>query len=118
MEKFFKKLLISGPKLPFKLIGSPMVTSPSGKGVVVIGGYNMSEIKESHAMLELKDISSKEWIPLKQTLQHARDDHVAITIPDDWTIPNTDKYSATQNGRKRKSQKQRSSRKRKAQIHG
>ena len=86
MEKVFKKLLISGPKLPFKLSGSAMVTSPSGKGVIIIGGYNHTEYKISNALLELKGISSKEWVPLKQTLQHRRYGHVAIPIPDNWTI--------------------------------
>ena len=102
MEKVFKKLFISGPKLPFELSRSTMVTSPSGKGVVVIGGYNKNGYKD--ALLELKGISSKEWVPLKQTLQHVRENHVAIPIPDDWTIPNTDKVTTQkqQHGRKRK----------------
>ena len=92
MEKvFFFKLLISGAKLPFKLYDSAMVTSPSGKGVVVIGGFNVNE--DTNALHELKSISSKEWVPLKQTLQHARDAHIAISIPDDWTIPNTDELT-------------------------
>ena len=60
-----------------------MVPSPSGKGVVVIGGYNRTERTCSNALLELKG-SSNEWIPLKQTLQHARERHVAIPIPDEW----------------------------------
>ena len=79
-----------------------MVTSPSGKGVIVIGGYNKDEGKKSNALLELKGISSKEWIPLKQTLQHARREHVAISIPADWTIPNTDKAEITTQGSNRK----------------
>ena len=84
-----------------------MVTSPSGKGVVVIGGYNYNESKRSNALLELKGISSKEWVPLRQTLQHARKDHVAIAIPDDWTIPKTDEVTTQkqQHGRKRKAPK-------------
>ena len=73
-----------------------MVTSPSGKGVVVIGGYNWSEQKFSNAFLELKGVSSKEWVVLKQTLQHPREGHVAIPIPDDWKIPNSDEIT-TQN---------------------
>ena len=84
MKKVFKILLISGPKLPFKLQGSAMVTSPSGKGVVIIGGCNMtmSENKTSNALLELKGISSKEWVPLKQTLQHARTvSYTHLTLP-------------------------------------
>ena len=36
-------ILISGPKLPLdNLYGSTMVTSPTGKGVVVIGGITNS----------------------------------------------------------------------------
>ena len=73
--------------------------------MVVIGGYtyNHNESKYSNALLELKGISSKKWVPLKQTLQHAKKDHVAIAIPDDWTIPNTDEVKTK---RKQKAQKQ------------
>ena len=71
--------------MPFKLNGSAIVTSPSGKGVVIIGGRNQNEDKFSNALLELKGISSNEWVPLKQTLKHAREQHVAIPIHDDWT---------------------------------
>ena len=31
-----------------------MVTSPSGKGVVIVGGYNATTMKYSKALLELK----------------------------------------------------------------
>ena len=74
-----------------------MVTSPSGKGVIVIGGYNWNDLKESNVLLELKGIFSKELVPLKQTLQHARSSHVAIPIADDWTIPNTDDMTIQNN---------------------
>ena len=40
-----------------------MVTSPSGQGVAVIGGYNRNDGKYSNALRELKGISSKEWVP-------------------------------------------------------
>ena len=83
MTKVLKHSHISGPKLPFKLHESAMVPSPSGTGVVVIGGYNWTERKKSNALLELKG-SSMEWVPLKQTLQYAREGHVAIPIPDDF----------------------------------
>ena len=88
-----KNCLISGPKLPFRIWESAMVTSPSGKGVVVIGGVNMDDVcKYSNALLELKG-NPMHWIPLKQTLQHAREKHLAIPIPDDWTIPNYDEVA-------------------------
>ena len=78
-------LIFPGPKLPFKLVSTPsaMVPSPSGRGLVVIGGVNDNEGKHSNVLLELKG-SSMEWVPLKQTLEYARKDHVAIPIPDEW----------------------------------
>ena len=76
-------LIFPGPKLPFQLSFSSMVPSPSGRGLVVIGGWNDNEGKHSNVLLELKG-SSMEWVPLKQTLQYARHCHVAIPIPDDW----------------------------------
>ena len=76
-------LIFPGPKLPFQLEGSAMVPSPSGRGLVVIGGYNGNEGKSSNVLLELKG-SSMEWVPLKQTLEYARYRHVAIPIPDEW----------------------------------
>ena len=70
-----------------------MVTSPSGKGVIIIGGYNGNERKYSNALLELKN---KVWVQLKQTLKYAREAHGAIPIPDEWSISNTDEVT-TQN---------------------
>ena len=80
-----------------------MVTSPSGSGVIVIGGCNQNKVEDSNVLLELKGISSKEWVPLRKTLKYARQSHVAIPIPDDWTIPNIPKL---QNNKKHKAQKQ------------
>ena len=82
-----------------------MVTSPGGKGVIIIGEFNWDESKHSNALLELKGPS---WIPLKQKLQHARTAHVAIPIPVDWTIPNTNKVTTQKQkpDRKRKDPKQ------------
>merc|ERR1711881_100357 len=60
-----------GPKLPYKLRGSAMITSPTGRGVVVIGGYNHNEYKYSNAVLELTD-NAKKWITLEQSLQYSR----------------------------------------------
>ena len=61
-----------------------MVPSPTGHGVVIIGGWNDSTWKYSTALLELhgKNVKTLKWIPLKQTLQHARVGHLALTIPD------------------------------------
>ena len=63
-----------------------MITSPSGKGVVVIGGYNHSEFKYSNVLLELRiSGNSMKWVPLQQTLQYARSNHVAFIIPEEFT---------------------------------
>ena len=63
-----------------------MVTSPSGKGVVVIGGLNLREGKISNALHELKGISNEsKWVTLEQKLEHAKYFHVAIPIHKDWS---------------------------------
>ena len=58
-----------------------MVTSPTGKGVIVMGGETESE-EDSKEMFELSQ--SMEWTRLEQTLQI---DHyggqLAIPIPDE-----------------------------------
>ena len=76
-------ITISGPKLPFKLTASAMVTSPNGKGVIVIGGYNDSEYKYSNILLELcgNCLKNMKWVQLEQTLQVPRSGHVAFQIP-------------------------------------
>ena len=73
-----------------------MVTSPTGKGVVIIGGWNDSTWKYSTILLELKG-STMEWIPLKQTLQYARVGHIAFAIPDELTSCKTRKSSDDNN---------------------
>ena len=54
-----------------------MVTSPTGKGVILMGEVG----EDSKAMFELTD--SMEWIPMEQTLQHDHFYPVVIPIPDD-----------------------------------
>ena len=73
-----------GPKLPYFLFGSAMVTSTNGRGVVLIGGYNASEYKYSTTILELNNNTMK-WVALNQTLKYARKWHVALPIPDELT---------------------------------
>ena len=58
-----------------------MVTSPTGKGVIVMGGETESE-EGSKAMFELSQ--SMEWTRLEQTLQIEHyGGHLAIPIPDE-----------------------------------
>ena len=56
-----------------------MVTSPSGKGVIVMGGKT-ENWKKSKAMFELSQ--TMEWRRLEQTLQIEHFGHLAIPIPD------------------------------------
>ena len=56
-----------------------MVTSPTGKGVIIIGGCSFEG--SSKAMLELTH--SMEWARLEQTLQIEHFCPLAIPIPDE-----------------------------------
>ena len=74
-------MYISVPNLPLGLYGHTMVTSPTGKGVIAMGGITESD-ENSKEMFELSQ--SLEWTRLEQTLQI---DHyggqLAIPIPDE-----------------------------------
>ena len=80
-------LKISGPnfKLPSQIEKASMVTSPNGRGVVLIGGSLMG-FMFSKSMLELwgNSLETLKWIPLNHTLQFARRHHVAFLVPDDF----------------------------------
>ena len=70
-----------------------MVTSPNGKGVILIGGYNDSQAKTSKTLIELigNSIKSLEWIILEQKLKYLRSYHIAFSIPDDLSVPQREK---------------------------
>ena len=75
-----------GPSLPYKLRGAKMITSPTGKGVVLIGGYcSYDDYTEGkyNDFLELSGDSEKnlQWSLMTQKLQYPRSGHVAFTIP-------------------------------------
>ena len=54
-----------------------MVTSPTGKGVIAMGGY-------SKAMFELSQSTQWQWTRMEQTLQIQHDGRpLAIPIPDE-----------------------------------
>ena len=74
-----KSLYISGPNLPLKLEYPTMVTSPTGKGVIAMGGR--SSRRASKAMFELS--ASMQWTRLDQTLQIQHQASLAIPIPDE-----------------------------------
>ena len=58
-----------------------MVTSPTGNGVILMGGQTLLYFKKSKAMFELSD--SMEWKRLDQTLQNDDLSVLAIPIPDE-----------------------------------
>ena len=70
--------------MPFQLRNSAIVNTPSGQGIILIGGYNGSYRQYSNALLELKG-NSEEWIHLEQKLQFPREQHVAFHIPEELT---------------------------------
>ena len=74
---------ILGPELPVELIDFTMVTSPTGKGVVLIGGIGDRKNEYSDALIELtgESIETLKWAPLEQKLQIARSHHFSFYIP-------------------------------------
>ena len=94
-------IIFTGPRLPCRLERSAMVPSPSGHGVVLIGGksvYSYRKIMASteiNVLLELtayckpyrvNPMNSLEWIELDQKLEYSRCSHIAFIIDDDLTI--------------------------------
>ena len=73
-----------GPKLPFTIGGgSTMVSSPIGKGVVIIGGYTAYGLEKSVHLIELSgdSIKSLKWTQLQQSLLTPKACHVSFIIP-------------------------------------
>ena len=77
-----------GPDLPFGLVNPTMVTSPTEKGIVVIGGEIDEDFElqkgSSNALLELSRNSKGDlsWNILEQNLQFPRSHHVCFYVPD------------------------------------
>ena len=75
-----------GPKLPFALDDSTMISSLMEKSIVMIGGQKSgSIIKYSSDLLELSGDSKEtlEWKILEQKLQYPRYLHVSFSISND-----------------------------------
>ena len=84
-----------------QLADSTMITSPNGKGVVLIGGIGKLSTwypylgiggkiispNISNSIFELTgdSIESLEWICLEQKLKYSRYGHVTIGVPDEIT---------------------------------
>ena len=76
--------IILGPKLPFNMSGVAMVSSPTGRGVIVIGGRRPDHVSDpGHALIELSgdSIESLKWTFLEQKLKYKRFNHTSIIIP-------------------------------------
>ena len=70
-----------GPKLPFKVMDSAMVPSPTGNGLLIIGGRK-GGLSSSNEILELAINSSGflEWFVLGRRLKYAKYNHLAFQI--------------------------------------
>ena len=67
-----------------------MVTSSDGKGVILIGGNQggRKDVDPSVTLLQLKREANgwaSSWTTMKQKLKFARQEHVAIPIPNELT---------------------------------
>ena len=73
-----------GPKMPFKLSGSTIVTSPNGQGVMLIGGIgrNVTDNKgnDVDTVIELTAKPFMKWKILEQKLKYPRSYHVILPI--------------------------------------
>ena len=75
-----------GPKLPFALFGSTMISSPTEKGIVMIGGATTKGVTAnrivSYNFVELSgnSVETLEWKILEQKLHHPRYGHISFCI--------------------------------------
>ena len=80
------KKLSTGPKLPYKMDGGRMASSPDGNGVILFGGRKDFNYNHFASILELRS-DGKGWVgpwkTLKAKLQYPRSFHVVIPIVTD-----------------------------------
>ena len=78
--------LSTGPALPYDITGGAMASSPDGNGVILFGGYKMTEYPSSQpldSIFELKFVGvglGAYWTTLTTKLQHPRWEHVVIPL--------------------------------------
>ena len=84
--------------MPYVVRSSQMVTSPDGNGIILIGGQHIKLRRDKSGweswnitakILELRRHSNgwaSSWTTMKQKLKYARNQHVAIPIPNEFTM--------------------------------
>ena len=90
--------IILGPKLPYNMSLISMVSSPTGRGVIIIGGKagripsnikadDAQYAKSGRSLIELSgdSIESLKWTFLEQKLRHYRIDHTSMIISEQFT---------------------------------
>ena len=87
-----------GPKLPFKLSNFTMVSSPTDRGVIAVGGLLEGEYSWqqpcSNGLFELSGdtIDTLKWTLLKQRLQYSRMMHLSFPITPQMSTEFSQKY--------------------------
>ena len=82
---------ISGPELPTRMGGFPLVST--SQGLIAVGGYDYTNNRMKDEILQLKcqddkDISECKWEEYSMKLNVARMDHVVIPLPASYEICN------------------------------
>ena len=78
--------------------GVAMVPSPTGRGVIIIGGRRPDHVSDTgHALIELSgdSIESLKWTFLEQKINYKRFNHTALIIPNQLVNDLTRKSVAT-----------------------
>ena len=78
---------LSGPKLPVIRIGNPsLITSPTGKGVILIGGRDIYDYSGKTNLIELSgnSIESLAWTILEQTTHLERSNSTLCYIENEF----------------------------------
>ena len=80
-------IFFSGPKLPFKLYKSMMVSLPLLNEIILFRGFRGQDQPNNstpfNAMVRLNNISMK-WTIYNQTFKYGMHSHVAFLIPERW----------------------------------
>ena len=84
---YYNHSIILGPKLPYNMSFISMVSSPTGRGVIIIGGKARRIPSNIKALIELSgdSVESLKWTFLEQKLRHKRVDHTSMIISEQFT---------------------------------